>query len=267
MCRMIGIISVDKISPYKYLYDSECSLYRQAEKGRQDDGWGVAYYDNGELIVFKSPNTVYKEKELFLRVIRNIRTHLCIAHVRNASNPRNLPKETLISLENTQPFFYGDFVFIHNGTVRVVEIEEKLGKYKRLVKGLNDSELYFYLLLKCMDETGDLIEAVKKTEKVMWETFKEVKRNIKNPFSSLNMIFSDGKRLYALTRYIEHHNSKSICYGDAEIFRIAYLYDGKKMVVASERTDNKNWTLMNNGEMLIAEIDNGRITYTIERIF
>ena len=38
MCRMLGIIGVNPITPFKHLIDAECSLLRQAELGRQG-GW------------------------------------------------------------------------------------------------------------------------------------------------------------------------------------------------------------------------------------
>ena len=44
MCRMLGIIGVNPIIPFKHLIDAECSLLRQAELGRQGDGWGIGYY-------------------------------------------------------------------------------------------------------------------------------------------------------------------------------------------------------------------------------
>ena len=266
MCRMIGYISVDKISPIKYLYDSECSLYVQAVKGKQKDGWGLGYYIDNTLKVIKDPHTVYKKKDNFLKIINSVKSDLLIAHVRNASNPRNLPHEKLISYENTQPFFYKNYVFVHNGTVRVVEIENKLGKYKGLVKGVNDSELYFYLFIKYLEEEKSVPEALKQTEKTMWDTFKEIDREIKNPFSSLNMIFSDGEKLYAFNRYQELYDKKSICYGDAPIFRMTYLYNGNILVVASERTNDDKWKLMDNNELLIAERKNNKIKYTIEKI-
>ena len=102
MCRMVGIVSLIPLKALECLAKSECSLLAQAERGKQSDGWGIGYYDaSGNLRVFKSPNSVYSEKDLFIRVSSSIVSKIIIAHIRKASNPINLPREKLIGLENT----------------------------------------------------------------------------------------------------------------------------------------------------------------------
>ncbi|RLF14536.1 MAG: hypothetical protein DRJ66_05870 [Thermoprotei archaeon] len=269
MCRMLGIISAEPISPYKYLVQDECSLLVQAEKGRQDDGWGIGYYVNGELIVFKSPNTVYKERDLFIEKVRQVKSNIIIAHVRKASNPRNLPKERLISLENTQPFSYENYVFAHNGTIYYPdEVLERLGNLRTLVRGVNDSEVYFAYLIKEFIRHHDFVMAVKAVKKGLWEILHNVRvRRYDVPYSSLNVIFSDGRNMYAMTHYVKGENIKAICYKDTPYFNMAFYYDGKMLVVSSERTNNSaGWQVMNNNEILIASIQDGRVKYHIERL-
>jgi len=77
----------------------------------------------------------------------------------------NLPREKLIGLENTQPFTYKNLIFAHSGLIKALEARKKLGKYDDLIKRVNDSEVYFALLIK------------------HW--------------------FSDEKQLYAFNKYVE----------------------------------------------------------------
>lgn len=83
--------------------------------------------------------------------------------------PRGLPSEMLIGLENTQPFSWGRYVFAHNGTLYVPdEAAILLGDYRRLVRGANDSEVYFALLVKETEENGDVVEALRAIEEALW---------------------------------------------------------------------------------------------------
>ncbi|MCD6095833.1 MAG: class II glutamine amidotransferase [Thermoprotei archaeon] len=270
MCRMIGIISVRPTSLYKYLVEDECSLLIQAEKGKQSDGWGIGYYERGKLRIFKSPRPVYEEKELFINLGQRTVSNIIIAHVRKASNPRNLPKERLISLENTQPFYYENYLFVHNGTIYYPdEVLSVLGEYRSLVKGINDSEVYFALLMKGLEEKGgDFIEAIKFAKEILWKVFNRItKRKHKLPYSSLNTIFSDGKRLYAFSHYLSQSDLKSICYKDSPYFRMVYYYNDKFLVIASEKTNKSdNWKPLEDSNVLIAEVNNDRVEYNIERV-
>lgn len=269
MCRIIGIISATPVCPIKYLFHDECSLYNQALKGWQADGWGVGYYENGKLIVEKSEKPIFKERERFLKLCSSIRSNIIIAHVRKASNPRNLPLNKLIGIVNSQPFYYNNIVFAHNGTLYLPdEIMEVLGEYRKLIKGVNDSEVYFALLMKEWNECGDVVKAIKNVEKILWEVFKRSEKKVKNPYSSLNSIFSDGEKLYALNLYLEGRGRKSLCYGDTEVFRMVYSYYDDYLVVASERTNNEEtWKILRNGDLLVAEVKNDRVEYKIIRIF
>ncbi len=266
MCRMLGIIASRPVNAYYYLVEAECSLLAQAEKGRQSDGWGIGYYVNGEAKVFKRTGAAYEEEGLFKEKAKNIASKILIAHVRKASNPRGLPKHMLIAEENSQPFYWDEVIFTHNGTIWALNIVEYLGEYKHMIRGLNDSEVYFVYFLKEWRERGDPIEALRSVERGLWDALRKGEGKRTKPYSSLNAIFSDGKKLYAVTKYLEGEKLKSICYGDAEYFRMAYRYEGDKLIVASEKVDREEWKLLSNGDVLIAELREGQVKYRIEKL-
>ncbi len=262
MCRLLAMISSKPASLYFHLVEAECSLLKQAKAGKQSDGWGIGYYLNGKPFIVKSPGAAYEEEDLFKNAAREIKSNIIIAHVRKASNPRGLPREKLIGMENTQPFNYSLYLFAHNGTVRALKVFDRLESYKSIVKGVNDSEIYFALLIKEWEETGDPIEALKAVEEELWK----VAEGPKNPFSSLNAVFSDGERIYAVNRYVEGHGRKSLCYGDSEIFRMCYMYTGDRLVVSSERTCDGPWSPLSDGHVLVAEACGDRVEYRITRL-
>jgi len=267
MCRMLGIIGVNPITPLKHLIDAECSLLRQAELGRQGDGWGTGYYLDGTPRLFRSEKPVYSEPDLFRRIAASISSRIIIAHVRKASNPRGLPKDELIGVENSQPFKYHNRLFAHNGVIRSVdEVMEFLGEYRSIIMGNNDSEVYFALLMRGWDLEGDVYRALKWIEeifsKVMESSYKDG-----NPFTSLNAIFSDGKKLYAYNRYLEGSDLKSVCYKDSPYYTLTFLDQGDVLIVASEKLwRDESWTNLGNGDLLTAWIDGEEVKYDVEHV-
>ncbi|MEM2821690.1 MAG: class II glutamine amidotransferase, partial [Thermoproteota archaeon] len=168
MCRMLGAMFVESNSVENHLLDAECSILKQAVKGGQSDGWGIGFYMGRVPIVFKSEKAVYEEEEKFKEVAKSTKGRIIIVHVRKASNPRGLPRERLISPENSQPFNYSNYLLAHNGSINIPdEVIKRLGPYGEFVKSNNDSEVYFYLLLSLIEKENDVITAFKNVEKTL----------------------------------------------------------------------------------------------------
>ena len=106
MRRLFGMLSVDALNAEKYLVEDECSLFAQSKadpKRLQGDGWGIGYYVNDAPVLVKSPKPVYTEFDRFVSVVKGVTSKLIVAHIRSASNPKGLPREKIISIENSQP--------------------------------------------------------------------------------------------------------------------------------------------------------------------
>lgn len=265
---MLGIVGVKPITPLKHLINAECSLLRQAELGKQGDGWGIGYYLNGSPKLFKSEKPVYSERDLFSKIASSVSSKIIIAHVRKASNPRRLPRDELIGVENSQPFTYHDRIFAHNGTIRAVdEAMEFLGRYRSIVMGNNDSEVYFALLMMKWGLEGDICKALRWIEEILMKAAKSSDKNYRNPFTSLNAIFSDGKKLYAYNRYLEGSDLRSICYKDSPYYTLTFLDEGDTLIVASEKLwKDDNWIKLSNGDLLTAWIEGEEIRHEVEHI-
>lgn len=268
MCRLLGLISAKPRSAERYLLQSECSLLRQAILGEQGDGWGIGFYYDDCLNVFKSEKPVYDEADLFEEVSKKTEGRIIIAHVRKASNPRGLDRDILISPDNSQPFHYKSYLFVHNGTVNIPdEIAKRLGNRANLIKGLNDSEVYFHLLINLIESNNeDVISAFQEVEAELWDVFHEDKvTKWDAPFTSLNTILSDGDKLYTFVRYMPN-SRRSICYGDSPVFEMCYMQDETGLVVASERLDSGNWTHIGDNSLLTAWVEGGEVRHELKRL-
>lgn len=276
MCRLFGLLSVRPVSAYKYLFGDPCSLFAQSRADPlrlQSDGWGIGFYRDGSLIVVKSDKPVYEERERFMELAENIKSNIIIAHIRRASNPRGLPRERLISIENSQPFYYENYVFAHNGTITIPdEIAEILGEWKMRIRGLNDSEVYFWYIIKELYEGKNVVEALRSFERDLWRVWREVQGKYPGktrPYIGLNMVLSDGRRLYAYCKYDERMDAMipPLCYGSQPGMQMVYLADDERLIVSSERTNlEEDWKPIESGQLLTGYVQDNKITVVQTRI-
>lgn len=151
---------------------------------KHQDGWGVSYVDEsptGEetLQTVKAPRPAYHD-ETFSSLIKGLITRLIIVHLREAKRGDK-------TYENTHPFEAGGWVFAHNGTIENFhELEKELPGMK--FEGETDSERYFYLILKKIRETGDVVEGISAA--LDW-----IRK--KNLSGARNFLMSDGRFVYA----------------------------------------------------------------------
>jgi predicted glutamine amidotransferase len=143
MCRLFGLAAgSEPVTASFWLLDAPDSL---SEQSRQNaDGYGLATFDvDGQprVLVEKRPAAAYEDEE-FAREATERRSPRFLAHVRYASTG-------LTSLENTHPFEQDERVFAHCGHIEGLDaLDERLGDYRRLVRGDTDSERFFALVTK-----------------------------------------------------------------------------------------------------------------------
>jgi len=275
MCRLFGMLSVEPSDAVKYLLEDPCSIYAQSKKDPkrlQGDGWGIGFYENKNSILIKSDKPIYMDYEDFSSTVQRARSRIILAHIRRASNPRGLPKERMISPENSQPFTYGKYIFAHNGTITIPdELAETLGEWKNKIKGLNDSEVYFWFIMKELAEGNGLSVALKNlkaTLEDLWIEVREDHPDKSRPYVGLNIVLSDGESLYAYCGYEENDKlSRSLCFGDQPVLEMSYLLSKEKLVIASEKTNREeDWKPIRNGELLIGRIVGNEITIEIKKV-
>ena len=263
MCRLFGSFSVNAFNPRQYLFQDKCSLLSQSNANpseKQAHGWGLAYLEE-KMKVVKSPGAIFEEAPQFKDLAGKVNSPIVLAHIRQMSNPRRLPRKRLISMDNTQPFSIPNLMFIHNGAVNKPN-DVDLGEYRSSVKGDNDSEVLFWLLVKKLEEEKTLEKALASVERTINATVEKGKK----PFTAINMIFSDGKVFHAYNSYT-YQPMNSLCSSEQGYYSMSYLVEKDRIIVMSEPSNqDDDWQILNNHELLSASIENGKLSYSIVRI-
>ena len=275
MCRLFGMLSLEATDAMKYLLEDPCSLFAQSSANRrrlQGDGWGIGFYVDGAVDLVKSDRPVYDDHDKFKSAVRRADSKIVLAHVRRASNPRRLPRVKLIAIENSQPFEYQSYLFAHNGTVTIPdEVAGSLGEWKQRMRGVNDSEAYFWYIMKAMADGSSFREALRMFEKdlkQLWRRNRGTYPGTVRPYVGLNALLSDGEKLYAYCRYHEGDESmRSLCLGDQPIFQMSYLISPTRLVVASEKTNREDdWKPLKSGQLLTGMIKNREVSIEVTAI-
>jgi glutamine amidotransferase len=170
------------------------------------DGWGIAYYTDGRLIVEKRARAAYEDLH-FSETARQILTATLVAHVRAATvgSP---------SITNTHPFRFGPWAFAHNGTVtafddvRPVLAAETNPDLWETRQGETDSEAVFRWLLGRMDRydldpraPSEELEPLRRllSEAVPYLAGLSDQAGAQKP-AKLNLLLTDGRHL-AVSRW------------------------------------------------------------------
>jgi predicted glutamine amidotransferase len=207
MCRVFGCVAAEPVSIRHELLEAENPLIRQSEE--HDSGWGMAVYaraEGAEPQLVRFPEAAYADDEFVAAT--ELRGRIFNVHVRRATMGE-------LSLENTHPFCLGSYTLGHNGTI--VRYPRLLTPEMRRPEGDTDSEHLFNLLMHDFDP-GDPVKSLRHT----------MERAVRcSPFSGLNILFSDGERLYAYR---------------LGLFELHWLARPGQLLVASEEvTDEPGW--------------------------
>lgn len=158
MCRLFGFRSVLQSRAHQSLVAAENALLRQSE--RHPDGWGLAYYVHSHPHVFRSAERALGS-DLFREVSGLVSTTTLLAHIRKATCGE-------ISLLNTHPFQFANWVFAHNGEVggyaESQEVRDALRRevderFRGFIMGKTDSETCFYVFLSQLARKVDGLHA------------------------------------------------------------------------------------------------------------
>ena len=268
MCRLLGVLSAEEISSRPWLLDSDRSLYVQSSvspETAQKDGWGIGWFDTqGRIHVQKGIHGASEppEKEHFRLIAGSARSRNLIGHLRHASNPLRLAPEQLLGLVNSQPFEDGHTLFGHNGSIPFpAETRKVLGRLDEEVKGVNDSEVLYWLLQKHYRESGDALDAFVAARRDLVAVWERNGRPEGGPWSALNVLFAPmPDELWAFCCY-EGEHGHNLCDEGQPYYQMSYQEMPTGLVVGSEPLDShrERWNALTNGHFLRARIHNERI--------
>lgn len=225
MCRLLAKTSKHS-GNLSYLFFKADKPFTSLSK-RHHDGWGIGWYKNNKPKLYKEG--LDEVKKYSFEKAKTINSDILIAHLRKASAHINGYKIQ----ENTHPFIYKKYIFAHNGSFDHKKVMKYLKtKYKKLIKGNTDSEVYFLLLMQNLEKSMDIVKALKNTLLIIK----------KYAYRGLNFLLSDGKTLYA--------------YRDASVkfsyYTLYYIIKKDEILICSTPLTKKDdWKLIKLKELLI----------------
>ena len=255
MCRLFGMTGGRQaVRATFWLLEAPDSLAQQSR--REPDGTGLGCFDaGGHPEVFKAPLAAYEDQQ-FAREAREVRSRTFVAHVRYASTGK-------LTMANTHPFEQRDRLFAHNGVIGdLPALEAELGDAMTWVHGETDSERFFALITREIEQVGDVGQAITRAASWAAEHL---------PVFALNLILITASELWAL-RYPdthelhflersaggshgERHLEQSSARGSVRV-RSGDLSERPAVVVASEMMDeNPAWRALEPGDLLQVDAD------------
>jgi len=243
MCRLLGITNFE-YSRHDEIVKNFCELARTGTVMAGDppghgDGWGLAFYRDGELVVHKSGGNLLDEADRVIGILSGVgRAPVVILHLRKSAW-----KDTT-STRHAHPFHHGKVAFAHNGVVH---------GYQGLLPAINipglgedalDTEVFFYhfmseLPLALRERVGVRSPWSADLGQAFLDTVSLIKREYR--FSALNCLFSDGARLFAYRDYSK----------EPEYYSMYKSYTETSCIVSSQPLDeNLRWELMDKEEFL-----------------
>jgi len=258
MCELLGLAFNKPISP-----GLSFRGFRHRAGGNKH-GWGLAAITPTKSRITKEP--IRADQSAVSQSLRDDHTlaaPIFIGHVRFASRGE-------VNLKNTHPFTRringSDFVFAHNGTLSIDQLNRRdAGTF--LVEGSTDSELAMCVLLSWMTR-----------DKVDHHDYTRIERFLKdlNVAGNLNLLFSDGQRLYGY-HDVSGYNGLCWTHRKAPFCQVSLRDedwkadlgedkspDQKGFVIASRRlTDGEDWRNFQPGSLMVFE--RGDVVYGARR--
>ncbi len=243
MCRMLAIIGSSELQ-----HTALQAFYRLGKQGQvrpwesagHMDGWGIAIYGaSGPDIVKISAQDVTSESKLYRKAVREVvksDARVVMAHLRKATQGEK-------TIENTQPFISGKWLFAHNGTIGDMG---KLGPSPPL-NGDTDSEEFF----KRWCAQGRDISGSHNWVELVAEQCE---------FTSLTSIICDGKLLLGCHKAVKElppSGYENIEYKNCPyVNTLLHWQRGREHVLVSEpiNIDGAEWRSIAEGEFLTLDV-------------
>ena len=258
MCELLGLS-----------FDTEVNVQLafpglQAGATENADGWGVAWYDEygTEIIKEARPADRSRLARSFLEEL-GARSRIFVSHIRRATAGS-------AGYPNTHPFYRRlngrTWVFAHNGTIDPGPLDASSREYRPI--GESDSELIFCHLLSWLKESAIVLED-RNDFVLLHRKLLEINR-----LGEVNLIFSDGNRLFAYhdrAGYVGLHYLLRKAPFQVAKLRGQYLtVDLSKVlnpgesgyIVASTRLSDESWISVKQGQLLV--FSEGRSIFSSE---
>ncbi|GAB4173691.1 MAG: hypothetical protein Tsb0017_06180 [Geothermobacteraceae bacterium] len=233
MCRVLGITRFN-LEQHRPIINRFCKLARSGMVMEEDppgheDGWGLAFYRGGNLVVHKSGLSLLDERDRLFTILEKEPTSpALVLHLR---------KSAWTGTSNTRhahPFHRGNTVFFHNGVVYDYQaLLPQIGDIG-LPDDARDTEILFHHILS--RKADDLGQKFLRSAEIIQDGHR---------YSALNCLFSDGKKLYAYRDFTREEAYYAL-------FRARAA--GSWLISSEPLDENLNWELMDKREFLQIEL-------------
>lgn len=271
MCRLYGFRANEPTKVECSLVLAQNSLMSQARSDLRSkthpDGWGIAWYHDGVPILERRATAAFHDLA-FGTTAERVLSRSVVAHVRLATVGG-------IEIQNVHPFVVGAWTLAHNGTVvgfdeladeLATETDIDLLDHRR---GSTDSEALFLWLLTRFRRRlrqaggptgGETYELAAELAEAVLELADRCRRTADPRPPRLNVVLTDGRRLFAVRYNRELHWLQRKGVHDCEICGIPHVEhredrEYRAVVVASEPLTHESWTHLPDQSLLVVEGD------------
>ena len=210
------------------------------------DGWGLSTVDKGgsHTVLEKKVESAVQSSTFDNTVSQNVADG-ALLHLRWAT------KGLSNSENNTHPFMYGDYSFIHNGSIFPPDAIAPFinPKFLPLIVGDTDSERYFYLVMTEIEKLG-LVDGIKSALKIIKEH---------GETTSLNCMLMNRDFFITVS---EHNSQKKPDWAPDDYYEIKYLPTSEGVLFASSGWNQPGWKSLENHHCAVVN----RSTFEIEVI-
>jgi predicted glutamine amidotransferase len=234
MCRVLGITNFD-YSKQQKIVERFCELARSGVVMDEDppgheDGWGLAFYQQGQLVVHKSGVSLLQETDKVAGILSKVKTSpLMILHLRKSA------WDDRFSTRHAHPFHIDNNVFFHNGVVYDYQALLPDITLPGLGTDALDTEVFFYHVMSGNGQ--DLGRGFLDTAAL-------IKR--KHRYSAMNCLFSDGLRFFAYRDYAK----------EPDYYSLYKAFSDNSCLISSEPLDKTmQWEMMAQEEFLTIDLD------------
>lgn len=233
MCRILGITNFDYSRHQnivaRFCDLTRCGLVMAGDPPGHEDGWGLAFYQEGELVVHKSGVNLLAETDKVFRILSAAkRSPVMILHLRKSAWANTS------STRHAHPFHLDNTVFFHNGVVYDYQSLIPSITIPGLGADARDTEVLFFHVMSggAQDLGRDFLNSAAL-----------IKRQHK--FSALNCLFSDGVKLFAYRDYAK----------EPDYYSLYKAFSDDSCFISSEPLDEHiRWEMMAKEEFLAIDL-------------
>lgn len=247
MCELFGISSKQPTTVQLSLTEF---ARRGGATGPHIDGWGVAFFRDGDVQLIREPEPSAHSAHLRFIHDRHVPSPLLISHIRRATQGE-------VCLRNTQPFSRElggrPHIFAHNGDLGVIrQCADFASSHYRTI-GDTDSEYAFCYLLSLLQplwqaamppDFGQRLAVFSRFAEIMTE------------FGEANFLYSDGDYLFVhahrrrqndgtmcppgLHMLLRNHHEPRASIAD-DLLEVEFASDQSAVLLASVPLSGENW--------------------------